>query len=132
LPAVHRFSRRRPVIRRLIDDLAAVYCALISRMLFLRPICSLLEGVVQSPSARAVLGWFSPRKRRWSLTILVGILIGVLLVLAEVSEGGGTLRIRKLLVVAAVYIGLESAGVLMGYALLAKPLGLFRQSVDKA
>jgi hypothetical protein len=58
--------------------------------------------------------------------------LGVLIVVGEMGAGGGPFQLRKLFVVAAVFIALESAGVLTGYALLARPLGLFRPASPKA
>jgi hypothetical protein len=113
----------------LIDDLAALYRALIAKMPALRPISLSLERTLNRPTLRAWLDGFSPRKHRWSLAAIVGILIGVLLLLAELNDGGSPVPFQRVFLVAAVYVGLESAGVLMGYALLSKPLGLFRSSV---
>ena len=58
--------------------------------------------------------------------------MGFVLALAETMAEGGPQQIGRFAIVAAVFMGLEGAGVLLGYALLAKPLGLFRRdSGDK-
>ncbi len=46
---------------------------------------------------------------------------------ASIGEGGGPHQIERFAIVAGVFIGLECASVLLGYALLARPLGLFRR-----
>lgn len=65
------------------------------------------------------------KKYAWGLVILVGVLIGLFFVAGEASEGTGIPHSRLALVISA-YVGLETAGVMIGYALLRKPLGLFR------
>lgn len=65
------------------------------------------------------------RKYGWVVVALTGILVGLFFVAGEASEGSGIPRGRLAIVIAA-YIGLETAGILFGYGLLRKPLGLFR------
>jgi hypothetical protein len=52
--------------------------------------------------------------------------MGIALLLLEMSGEGGSPQLGKLAMVAAVFIGVECGGVVLGYALLAKSLGLFR------
>jgi hypothetical protein len=52
-----------------------------------------------------------------------GLVIGAVIFLAEVSEGGPTPPLAKLLFVAAVYLGLGMVGLLIGYAFLGRLLG---------
>lgn len=61
--------------------------------------------------------------RTMELHRLDGVLPGAFIAFGELTGGGGPHRLRRLFVVSAVYIGLEDAGVLIGYALSAKPLG---------
>lgn len=70
----------------------------------------------------------SPRQKNygWAIVILAGILIGLFFVAGEASEGSGIPHSRLALVVSA-YLGLETAGIMVGYGFLGKPLGLFRQ-----
>lgn len=76
-------------------------------------------------SERTAAGSLSRKKYAWAVVILAGILIGLFFVAGESSEGTGIPHSRLALVVSA-YVGLETAGVVIGYALLRKPLGLFR------
>ena len=69
----------------------------------------------------------------WTGTILAGLVIGVGLFLAEMGEGGGptpTFRLR--LIVAAVYIGLTVAGVLIAFIFLKRPLGLAQRNTEQS
>lgn len=59
------------------------------------------------------------------MVIIAGVLIGLFFVAGEASEGSGIPHSRLALVISA-YVGLETAGVMIGYGLLRKPLGLFR------
>lgn len=67
--------------------------------------------------------WLRSSCARWTLVILLGVLCGAFLVFQELADGPSPHGARRLLVI-AVYLGLETAGVLTGYALLAKPLRL--------
>lgn len=67
------------------------------------------------------------KKYALGLVILAGVLIGLFFVAGEASEGSGIPHSKLALVISA-YIGLETAGVVVGYTLLRKPLGLFREN----
>jgi hypothetical protein len=54
------------------------------------------------------------------------MLIGAALTIAELREPGSAVPTRRLFLLIAVYVGLETAGVATGYSLLSKPLRLFR------
>jgi len=66
-------------------------------------------------------------KYQWFIVAAAGILMGLFFVAGEASEGTGIPH-AKLALVVSVYLGLEIAGVLIGYSFLAKPLGLFRKN----
>jgi hypothetical protein len=70
--------------------------------------------------------WYAGKGFQWAIVILAGVLIGLFFVAGEASEGTGIPPARLALVVSA-YIGLETAGLIIGYAFLRKPLGLFRK-----
>lgn len=90
--------------------------------------CNLFETIAVWPFVRKALSWLNPRKHTWNFAILLGIAMGILLVLGEMlGEGGGPPQIGRFVLVVAIFISLECAGVLLGYALLAKPMGLFRK-----
>jgi len=115
-----------------IDDIAVIHRALVSHLPFVQRAAVLFDRVSQKPVVRETVGLLNPRQNPRKFAALFGILIGGFLVFAELAEGGGQLPLARMLLVAAVYIGLESAGLLVGYALLAKPLGLFRPPARRA
>jgi hypothetical protein len=80
------------------------------------------EGRQAARFATRIASWL--RRNRWAFTLLVGIAIGALLGERELADGQAPYRLRQLLIVGAVFVGLESAAVLMGAALLSKPLRL--------
>lgn len=65
-------------------------------------------------------------KYQWFIVAAAGILVGLFLVAGEASEGTGIPH-GKLALVVSVYLGLEIAGVLIGYSFLGRPLGLFHR-----
>lgn len=68
------------------------------------------------------------RRAGWILALLLGLVCGAILVAQELAQPGPSPHGSRRLLVIAVYLFLESAGVLVGYGLLAKPLGLlFRE-----
>ena len=87
----------------------------------------LFEKLLAFSAIRAVLRLLNPRRHPWNLPIVPGIFLGIILFLAEMAGGGSPASLARLSMVAAIFIGVESAGILLGYAMFAKPLGLFRQ-----
>jgi hypothetical protein len=82
------------------------------------------------PGAATLPGWLGQVKYQLGLVILLGVLMGLFLVLGESTEGGGRPSLVGMAFVASVYVGLETAGLLIGFNFLRKPLGLFnRRSV---
>jgi hypothetical protein len=58
--------------------------------------------------------------------------MGVVLALAEALGEGDLQQVGRFALIAAIFISLECAAVLLGYFLLAEPLGLFRRdSISK-
>lgn len=98
-------------------------------LLLFVPVSVLLGFLFPDPDASLASRTTAPRNSMflWTAVTLIALLIGVWLFLAELHEGGGTpppLRLR--LLVASVYIGLTTAGVLIALTLLQRPLGLIR------
>ncbi|GAB2551057.1 hypothetical protein [Rhodanobacter koreensis] len=77
------------------------------------------KGSVASADApdRGPVGWV-----RWGFALLVGIGLGFVILAGEMSEGGPPAG--RLLLVAAVYLGLTVVAILIAYAFMAKPIGL--------
>ena len=76
---------------------------------------------------RSIIYWLNPRRHPWNLVILFGVFMGIALLLTDFSSEGGLPQLGRLALVATIFISVEFVGVLVGYALLAKPIGLFRQ-----
>jgi hypothetical protein len=64
---------------------------------------------------------------RWALVAALGVLAGLALVAVELLAEAGTATpppLARIAVVVSVYVGVETSGLLIGYALLRGPLGL--------
>jgi hypothetical protein len=107
----------------LFDDLASIGSFLAEKLRIRR---APTAGKSRPSVSTRLFGWLNPRRHRWNIVFAVGILFGTFLVVQELAEGDSPHGARRLLVI-AVYLGLETAGVLTGYALLADPLSLFRR-----
>jgi hypothetical protein len=114
----------------LLDDLAAIFGWLGAHGGPFGDVLAVLARVADSPPLRPIERWLNPRRRPWNAALLIGIASGAWLALVEVmGEGGPTSsRLGRLALVTGIFVGAECAGVLFGYALLARPLGLFRRT----
>ncbi|HEX7542182.1 MAG TPA: hypothetical protein VF352_08630 [Anaerolineales bacterium] len=72
------------------------------------------------------VGWLNPRRHHWNLVILAAVAMGLLLVLVEAVAEGMSPNLGRALLVVGVYVSLEEAGVVLGYLLFGKYLGIFR------
>ena len=72
------------------------------------------------------LGWL------WAGVIVAGIGLGLAVVFLELTQDGGTFDLANQAFIIAVYIGLEVAGVMIGYTFLGKFLGLFERNKELA
>ena len=71
----------------------------------------------------ARLQWLDPREHPWRFTGAVGLLVGVVLVLAQLQEGlPPSLAIG--LLVAGIFISVEFTATLLGFAIFGGYLGL--------
>lgn len=89
------------------------------------PDTGLDEGAVHSQDVSGAREYHR-RKYHWAVVVLFGVLIGLFFVAGEASEGSGIPH-GKLALVISAYIGLETAGLMIGYGFLRRPLGLFRR-----
>jgi len=78
------------------------------------------------PLVNRLIIWLNPRRHRWNLIILAAVAMGLLLVLVEAEAEGMAPNLGRALVVVGVYISLEGAGVVLGYLLFGKYLGIFQ------
>ena len=115
-----------------IDDLVSMYRWLKAHTGHFSVLLTPFEKMPGSPFLRPIVNWLNPRRHTWNGILLFGIFVGVLLALAEaIGEGGlGPHQIGRFAVLATVFAFLDVLGVVLGYAFLAKPLGLFRHDSD--
>ena len=111
-----------------IDDLASIYRWLKAHAGHFGVLLAPLEKTSGSPFLRPIVNWLNPRKHPWNGILLFGMCMGIVLAFAEAMGEGGLGP--HFAVLATIFVGLEGAGVLVGYALLAKPLRLFRHDSD--
>ena len=78
----------------------------------------------------ARVGWLDPRKHPWRFTGAAGLLVGVLLVLAQLQEGLPPSLGIGLLVV-GIFISVEFVASLVGFALVGGYLGLRPDFIQK-
>jgi hypothetical protein len=110
-----------------LDDLAAVVGWLKEHIRPARGLFNCLEGLAGRRWVRAATGWLNPRRHAWNFVLPAALLMGVALMLTEALGEGLAPQLNTVVLVAGVYIGLECAGVLLGYGLLGRFLGLFRR-----
>lgn len=111
-----------------IDDLVSIYRWLKAHAGHFSVVLAPLEKASGSFFLRPIVNWLNPRKYPWNGILLFGVCMGMVLALAEAMSEGGLGS--HFVVLAAIFVGLESAGVVLGYAFLAKPLRLFRRASD--
>ncbi len=87
---------------------------------------NLIIKVAGSPPVNGVLEWINPRKHRWNLAILAAAGFGVAIVSVEALSEGIAPTMGRVLLVVSVYLGIGGAGVMLGYLLFGKFLGIFR------
>ena len=115
----------------LIDDLNGIYQSLRRRSSSLDRLAASLERGFRSTRPGKVVEFFNPRKHEWNLLALIALLMGCLLAFVKIigdSPSGGN---GQAVLVAIVSIVIESAGIILGYALLKRFLG-FARPADRA
>src|SRR2546425_6818823 len=103
---------------------------LVGDLLLFVPLRALLTAIVPDDAQRIGVSASSSGKSLygWGLVTLVGIVIGALLFVAEMTEGGGgsAPRLAQLMLIACVFVGLATMGLLIAYAFMGGPLGLWQ------
>jgi hypothetical protein len=107
-----------------IDDLWSLVRVPVTRAQVILP-PPLVEWVMQMNSNRLFshMEWLDPRRHAWRFTGAVGLMVGLLLILAKLQEGlPPSLGIG--LVVMGIFISVEFVATLLGFALFGGYLGL--------
>jgi hypothetical protein len=115
----------------------ALATVVVGAILLFAPTRALLLALVPA-SARAsdtpapVPGAHARRACPWVLAALAGALVGLGAVAAEMGlTAPGPPPAAGRAFVVAVYVGLSTAGIMLGYGFLGGPLGLFRRTVGR-
>jgi len=109
----------------LFDDLVALYHWLQAHARFAAFVFDRTEKLSKISWVHSLINWLNPRKHTWNMVILAALGMGIALVMAE-AIGEGVPNQRIILLVLAVFIGIEGAGVLLGYLLFRQFLGITR------
>jgi len=110
----------------LMDDLLAIYREIKVHAGFEIGLFQWVEKFLNQLWIRSFLEWLNPRKHAWNIVILMAVASGITLALVELIFEGASPVLGRTVIVMSVFIGLESAGVLLGYGLLARFLGIIR------
>jgi hypothetical protein len=108
------------------DDLSAIFQAMFHRFGRATGLLTWMGKLSGFPPVRYLLGWLNPRRHRWNLVVLTAVMMGFLLVLVELVAEGMSPNLGRVLLVVGVYVSLEGAGMVLGYMLFGKYLGIYR------
>lgn len=108
------------------DDMAAFFQREEKRMSSLADPIKWAGKTAASQPMRGLLGWLNPRRHRWNLVILAAAAMGLMLLAVEFLAEGMPTNLGRALMMVGVYAGIGGAGVVLGYVLFEKYLGIFR------
>jgi hypothetical protein len=108
----------------LISVMNEIYLGVKSRITFLNPFFDYIEKGLKNMKAKPLISWLNPRKHRWILIILIILFSGIVLAFLE-GFGEEWIGItKKSLLLFSVYLGGESAIILLFYGLFGSYLGM--------
>ena len=105
------------------DDFTSIYREVKSRVKFI----SHLEKFANVKLLHRLFSWLNPRNHRWNFIILIALGMGGSLMLVEALSEGTSTNTNVLILVLGVFLGLEGAGIILGYFLFGEFLGIFRK-----
>jgi len=108
----------------LISVMNEVYLAVKSRFIFLKPFFDYVENGLKNRKAQPLISWLNPRKYRWNLIILIILFSGTALAFIEGIGEEWIGFTKKSLLLFSVYLGGESAIILLFYGLFGNYLGM--------
>jgi len=109
----------------ILDDLSAVYQWIKAHARFAGFLFCWIEKSVSISRIQALINWLNPRKHAWNFVILAAMGMSLAFLIAE-AIGEAASAQNVVLLALAVYISIEEAGALLGYALFRQFLGIFR------
>ena len=112
--------------RDFLDDLNGLFRDIKVRPGFLSRLASSSGGFAAAPAIKRMREILNPRSHAWRCIVIAGVFVGILLALVELIGIGGSPGMGQVVLVALVYVALESTGVIVGFALLRRFLGLIR------
>ena len=110
------------------STLGALFTVVVGAVLLFMPVWAwgeFLTQTMETPSKTITSRWI------WIVVSLMGILLGFAIVLRELTAEGETISLAGSIFIISVYIGLEFAGVVIGYSFLGKFLGIFQKRLVK-
>jgi len=108
------------------DDFIAIYRWLKARSGFAVSVLNWSEKAATRTKVRALSGWLNPRRHNWNIIVLIAVGTGIAIASAEAIGEGVSPNFGRFVLVMSVFIGIGGAGVLIGYVLLGRFLGIFR------
>jgi hypothetical protein len=108
----------------LISVMNEVYLGVKSRITFLKPFFDYVEKGLKNMKAKPLINGLNPRKHRWNLIILIILFTGTALAFLEGFGEEWIGFTKKSLLLFSVYLGGESAIILLFYGLFGSYLGM--------
>jgi hypothetical protein len=111
----------------ILDDLVCLYQGLKIRLSKIGFLFHGVEAIARQPLIRMLIRWLNPRRHAWDIILLVALAVGMSLVAAE-SILEEIPSLQSFLLVLGILVGLEAAGVVLGYVLFNDYLQIFKTS----
>jgi MFS family permease len=112
------------------NDLAAVWRGISDwirkRATWLVPILDRLDAFFVSRSINLMVSWLNPRRHPWRMGMIISMGLGLGLVITQTIGEGLPSDPSHFLLVSLVLFGGEAFGVMIGYLLFGKYLGIYR------
>jgi hypothetical protein len=111
----------------MIDILSDLYSLTKNRIKFAKDISNKIKTLLETLKLKSTINWLNPRKHRWNISIIFGILVGVLF---AINEGVGENWIgfgSRAILLFSIFVGGELIIIFMFYLLFSEYLGLFHE-----
>jgi hypothetical protein len=118
------FPQTEMEVEDVLDDFISIYRGIKSRVKFI----SHLEKFLNVKLLHRIFSWLNPRKHKWNFIMLIALVMGGSLMLVEALSEGIATNTNVVLLVFTVFLGLEGAGIILGYFLFGEFLAIFRKS----